>query len=75
MGICWKNLGAYETWEQQDNDGESKTMYRMRTGDFVFNCIDADKDASFVVGDELHGGVASYGPEKVSSAITEDVTY
>lgn len=59
MGIRWKNLGAYKRGDSQSTPSKAKFMYRMRSGDFVFNRIDTDKGAFAIVPPELNMALAS----------------
>ncbi|GHG50878.1 hypothetical protein GCM10011331_13920 [Flavimobilis marinus] len=59
MGVRWHGKGAYNRGIGTTDTVKAKTLYRARSGDFVFNRIDTQKGAFDVVPDSLDGALAS----------------
>ncbi|MFD7022500.1 restriction endonuclease subunit S [Promicromonospora sukumoe] len=55
MGVRWYGKGAYSRGTVTTESIKAKSLYRARSGDFVFNRIDTQNGAFDVINDELDG--------------------
>lgn len=59
MGVRWHGKGAYSRGVITTETVKAKSLYRARTGDFVFNRIDTQKGAFDVIPHGLDGSLAT----------------